>query len=60
MAGRYLGGQGAFFSLLKAALLVGKAEAVDSAPLGVQSQVCCFLAVFPRQSAQPFPQLLHL
>lgn len=35
MAGRYLGGQGAFFSLLKAALLVGKAEAVDSAPLGV-------------------------
>lgn len=60
MAGRYLDGQGAFFSLLKAALLVGKAEAGESAPLGVQSQVCCFLTVFSRQSAPPFPQLPHL
>lgn len=56
MAERDLDCQSAFFSLLKAALTVGEAEALESDQLGVQSRCCRFLAVFPgqiRQIAKP-------
>lgn len=53
MAKRDLDCQSACFSLLKAVLTMGGAEALESDKLGVQSQFCHFLAVFSRQIAKP-------
>lgn len=39
--------------LLKAACTVGKAEALESDKLGAKSPLCYFLAMRPRQIAEP-------
>lgn len=53
MAGCDLDHQGAFLSLLKAALTVGGPEALESDSLGGQFQFHRSVTVFPAQMAEP-------